>query len=62
MDKQQIEQCGDELYQALTKRETLPPLTERFPDITIEDAYQISQRLLERRLEAGARVIGKKSV
>ena len=60
MDKNTIEQLGDELYHALVKREVLAPLTERHPDITIEDAYRIQQRMIARRLEAGERIVGKK--
>lgn len=60
MDKQQIQACGDELYEAMIKRTPVRPLTERFSDITIDDAYHISLRMLERRIEAGERVIGKK--
>ncbi|KAA0873504.1 2-oxopent-4-enoate hydratase [Nitrincola tapanii] len=60
MDKHLIDTCGDELYEAMVQRQALRPLTERFSDITIEDAYHISLRMLERRLAAGERVIGKK--
>ncbi len=60
MDSQQIAVVGDELYDALLAQRTLAPLTERFTDITIEDAYHISQRMLARRLEAGETVVGKK--
>ena len=60
MDTQQIQACGDELYEALTGRKTLKPFTERFSDITIEDAYHISLRMIERRVEAGEKIIGKK--
>jgi 2-oxopent-4-enoate/cis-2-oxohex-4-enoate hydratase len=60
MDKRRIEVLGDELYQALRTRTTLAPLTEREPDITIEDAYYISLHMLQRRLEAGEKVVGKK--
>ena len=60
MDKNTIEQLGDELYQALVKREVLAPLTERHSDITIEDAYRVQQRMIARRLEAGERIVGKK--
>ncbi len=60
MDKQQIQTCGDELYQAMLERKPVRPLTERFSDISIDDAYHISLRMLERRIEAGERVIGKK--
>jgi 2-oxopent-4-enoate/cis-2-oxohex-4-enoate hydratase len=54
------EELGDELYAALRARETVAPLTTREPDITIDDAYVISRRFLERRLGDGERVVGKK--
>ncbi len=60
MDKTLINELGDELYQAMVQRETVTPLTSRGFDITVEDAYHISLRMLERRLAAGERVIGKK--
>jgi 2-oxopent-4-enoate/cis-2-oxohex-4-enoate hydratase len=51
---------GDELYEALRARRTVPPLTARVPGLTTGEAYQVSRRLLERRLADGERVIGKK--
>ncbi|MFO7552089.1 MAG: 2-oxopent-4-enoate hydratase, partial [Haliea sp.] len=61
MDKQQIARYGDELYRALREFHTLAPLTERTPDISIDDAYHISLQMLQRRLERdGERVVGKK--
>ena len=60
MDKTKTQKLGDELYQALIKREAVSPLTGRGDNLTIEDAYNISLRMLERRQQAGARVIGKK--
>ena len=60
METQLIHQLGDELYQAMVARKTIAPLTTTHPDITIEDAYQISLRMLENRLAAGEKVIGKK--
>ena len=55
-----IETLGDALYDALVERRPLAPLTSAHPDITIEDAYAIQQRMLSRRLAAGERVVGKK--
>lgn len=55
-----IRTLGDELYDALRARKTLPPLTDRHPDIGIEDAYHISLHLLSRRERDGERLIGKK--
>ena len=51
---------GNTLYDCLRKRTTIEPLTEQEPDITIEDAYRISLRLLQRRLDDGEVIIGKK--
>ncbi len=60
MDKSKIEKYGDELYEALINRQPVAPLTDREPEITIEDAYQIQQRMIQRRLDAGETIIGKK--
>jgi 2-oxopent-4-enoate/cis-2-oxohex-4-enoate hydratase len=59
--RQKIEELGDELYDALRTRRTITPLTERWPEITIEDAYHVSLRMVQRRVEDdGERIIGKK--
>ena len=60
MTPEQIRAYGDELYGALRERRTVTPLTSRIPEITIDDAYGISLRLLERRTSDGEKVIGKK--
>ncbi len=60
MDKARLRQLGDELYQALRSCSVLDPLTERHPQISIEDAYHVSLRMLERRLADGERIVGKK--
>lgn len=51
---------GDELFDAMQNRTVVEPLTVRHPDITVDQAYAISERFLERRLAAGERVIGRK--
>lgn len=61
VDPDKISYYGDELYQALRTRTTVPPLTRREPDITIDDAYHISRHLVERRVGDGERIIGKKT-
>ena len=61
MEKQHINALGDELYQALRDFNTIAPFTERDIDITIDDAYYISLRMLENRIEKdGETVVGKK--
>jgi 2-oxopent-4-enoate/cis-2-oxohex-4-enoate hydratase len=51
---------ADELYAALRGCRTVPQLSARGLELAIDDAYRVSLGLLERRLAAGERVIGKK--
>ena len=60
MDAHLIEALGDELFRALHDRHSLPPLTARYPALSLEDAYRISLRFLQRREALGEQVIGKK--
>jgi 2-oxopent-4-enoate/cis-2-oxohex-4-enoate hydratase len=60
MNPETLTLLGDELYDALTKRRVVDPLTSRHPDMTIEDAYRVQQRMVGRRLEAGEKSVGKK--
>ena len=60
MDDNKITQYGDELYEAWLARRTVPPLREREPDITIEDACRIQERFVARRVAAGETIVGKK--
>jgi 2-oxopent-4-enoate/cis-2-oxohex-4-enoate hydratase len=60
METKLIHRLGDELYQALSSRQVVDPLTSRHADMSIEDAYQVQQRMLSHRLAAGECVVGKK--
>ncbi|MGH8751579.1 MAG: 2-oxopent-4-enoate hydratase [Burkholderiales bacterium] len=60
MDQEKIKHYGDELYDALVKRVPVAPLTEREPAISMDDAYHIQLRMIQRRLDKGETVIGKK--
>lgn len=51
---------GDEIYDAFRARRTLAPLTERMPDITLDDAYRIQERFIARRVASGESIVGKK--
>ncbi|HZP10908.1 MAG TPA: fumarylacetoacetate hydrolase family protein [Nevskiaceae bacterium] len=55
-----ITELGDELFTLLRSRRTRLPLTTTHSAISIDDAYQISLRFLERRKAEGETVIGKK--
>jgi 2-oxopent-4-enoate/cis-2-oxohex-4-enoate hydratase len=60
MDNALIHRLGDELYTALRERSVVEPLTNRYTDITIEDAYHVQQRMITRRQQDGERIVGKK--
>lgn len=64
LDEQQIKLYAQELYDSLYSKQTIAPLTERTPEITIEDAYQISKMVIDRRTApespSGEIIVGKK--
>ena len=56
-----IEFYGDELFDCMMSQTVVQPLTDREPEITVEDAYRISQQFLSRRLNGNGEVlVGKK--
>ncbi|HMT92344.1 2-oxopent-4-enoate hydratase [uncultured Thiothrix sp.] len=57
----QISAYADELYTALRERQMVQPFSERTPEMTVEDAYAVSNLLLDKRIQLdGEKVIGKK--
>ena len=60
MDKKTISTLGDELYEAWRNVRQIAPLTDRQPQISIEDAYRVQLRTIERRVSDGERIVGKK--
>jgi len=60
LSPRRITELGDELFAALRTRAVLDPLSTREAAITVDDAYRISLRMLERRQAEGERVVGKK--
>ncbi len=61
MDQDLIDRCGDELYEALRRAVPVLPLSERHDGISVDLAYRISRRVLQRRVDDdGERVVGKK--
>ena len=60
LTEEKILAYGNTLYDCLRERTTIDPLTDQEPGISIEDAYNISLQLLQRRLDDGEKIIGKK--
>jgi 2-oxopent-4-enoate/cis-2-oxohex-4-enoate hydratase len=55
-----VEALAARLYSALGRRAVIEPLTDLHPGLSLEDAYAISKRMLDYRLAAGERLVGKK--
>lgn len=60
MDDATIQAAGDALFDAWRTRTPIAPLSDGHPQMTVDDAYRVQQRMITRRLESGVRVIGKK--
>ncbi|MES2257449.1 MAG: fumarylacetoacetate hydrolase family protein [Pseudomonadota bacterium] len=60
MTTDQLDTMGDALYEAWRARRMLAPPTASLPQLSIDQAYRIQQRMVARRVGQGERVIGKK--
>ena len=60
MNPDTIADIAFELFSALKKQKMIQPVTDRYPDIDINDAYQISKKFLYHREIEGEKVICKK--
>lgn len=54
------EEAYEHLRHAETKQQPVSPLTERFPDMTIEEAYRVQLKMIREKIEGGQRIVGKK--
>src|SRR5262249_25662638 len=48
------------LMEAARTGDAIAPLTEAYPDLSVEDAYAIQSENIAARLDAGARIVGRK--
>lgn len=55
-----ITAIADELAAAERERRTIPLLTARYPDMTVEDAYAVQNQWRQRGIAAGRRLVGRK--
>ena len=60
LDPADVNRYGDELYSALVDRRTIPNLRDRAHGIDVTDAYRIQSRMVQRRIDAGETIVGKK--
>jgi 2-keto-4-pentenoate hydratase len=59
-DTQTVVSLADALWEAERTRNPIEPLTDRHPDLVVDDAYAIQTHNIDRRVSDGARVIGRK--
>ena len=60
LTRSQIDELGAELHRALATATAIDPLIQRFPGMTVEDAYGVQLAMVKHRIDAGQRVVGKK--
>lgn len=51
---------ADKLFEAEYGRRSIEPLSDAYPDLTLDDAYRIQQLNIERRIAGGDRIVGHK--
>jgi 2-keto-4-pentenoate hydratase len=59
-DRTRLAAVAEELWDAEQLRRPISPITDKDPDLTVEDAYAIQTINVERRVAAGARQLGSK--
>lgn len=60
LDQPVIDAIADELVAADRDRTTVPLLTARHPGMSVDDAYAVQRVWADRRIAAGARLVGRK--
>ncbi len=60
LDDATVQQLADELAEATRTGGTIPLISPRYPQMTVEDSYAVQRLWRARREEAGGRVIGHK--
>jgi len=57
---EQTKELADLLLQAEESSVPVPPLTDKYPDITAADAYEVQLEVTRRRLAGGRKIVGRK--
>ncbi|MDK2823530.1 MAG: 2-keto-4-pentenoate hydratase [Clostridia bacterium] len=60
MNSEQIKEAADLLLQAGQELKPIDALTNKYPDITIEDAYKIQLENVSKKVNSGKTIVGKK--
>jgi 2-keto-4-pentenoate hydratase len=55
-----VHRANDHLLQAELEKKTVTPLTNLYPDMTVDEAYQVQIRAIDQKVSNGQRIVGKK--
>jgi 2-keto-4-pentenoate hydratase len=56
----QVHEAYQYLLQAEKNKQSVAPLTDLYPDITMNDAYRIQMKSIDQKVKDGQNVVGKK--
>lgn len=60
LEKEAVKELGDSLYKCFESGKGRAPLTDDHPQMTMDDAYRVQEVLVERHLEGGKKLVGRK--
>ncbi len=60
VSEQIVQELAERLFASFESGSAIAPFTETYPELSIEEAYQIQQVLLVHHLKKGRRVVGRK--
>jgi 2-oxopent-4-enoate hydratase len=60
LDKKVIERIARQFLEAEHQCKAVDPISDQYPDITVEDAYRIQLQVMKWKKEAGQIIVGKK--
>ncbi|WP_209125005.1 2-keto-4-pentenoate hydratase [Alkalihalobacillus sp. BA299] len=55
-----IEQAYESLLEAEKTHQAISPLTELVPDLSVEEAYHVQLKIIEKKVNDGQKIVGKK--
>lgn len=60
LSKESLQELGNSLYECFEGGSDRAPLTDVYPEMSIEDAYRVQEVLVQRHLGGGKRLVGRK--
>ncbi|MCS7116565.1 MAG: fumarylacetoacetate hydrolase family protein [Nitrososphaerales archaeon] len=60
VSKDLVEKIAIELLMAEDNRSPIEPISSRYPELTIDDAYKVQMSIIEKKIQRGDTIIGRK--